>query len=379
MLRLPTATGSQDVRIEPDDAATILYTSGTTGHPKGAVGTHRNACSTIWTTLFCLRTNREIEGIAASDPNEQKTVLITTPLFHVIGCLSGLLVQTFVGAKVVLMYRWDADIALGLIERERVSSATMVPAMCWQLIEAQERLRNDVSSLERLSYGGAPTPAALFERLEQTFPDAMLMTGFGMTETSSPSTHSFGDYLRKSPTSAGLPSPVCDMKAFDEHGVELPAGETGELWIRGPNIVAGYWQRPDATAEAFDNGWLKSGDIGYINEYGVVHIVDRLKDMVVRGGENIYCVEVENAIVSYGGIVEAAVIGVAHETLGEEVAAVILLENGASVDEQKLREHLAGCLAVFKIPVTMEFRTTSLPRNATGKVLKSVLRRELSS
>ena len=378
LVEAPSGNRLPVVDIEPDDEATILYTSGTTGRPKGAVGTHRNACSTIWTTLFCLSTNREIEGIAAPDPDQQKIALITTPMFHVIGCLSGLLVQTFIGAKVVLMYRWDADAALELIEQERVTSATTVPAMCWQLIEAQARLHKDVSSIERLSYGGAPAPAALFGRLEETFPGVLLMTGFGMTETSSPSTHSFGEYLRNSPTSAGLPSPVCDMKAVDENGVDLPAGQTGEIWIRGPNIVTGYWQRPDATAEAFDNGWVKSGDLGFVDEDGVVHIVDRLKDMVIRGGENIYCVEVENAIVSYGGIVEAAVIGLAHETLGEEVAVVIQLENGASVDEQSLREYLATELAAFKVPVIMEFRTTGLPRNATGKVLKSVLRRELS-
>jgi long-chain acyl-CoA synthetase len=362
------------VEIDADDAATILYTSGTTGQPKGALGTHRNACSTIWSTLFSLQSSKDLEGATEPDTTAQKTVLITTPLFHVIGCLSGLVNQTYLGSKVVLMCKWDAVTALGLVERERVSSITMVPAMWWQLIEVHARLCKDVSSLERLSYGGAPAPAELFVRLEQSFPNALVMTGFGMTETSSPSTHSFGDYLKRAPTSVGMPPPVCDIKAVDEHGVDVADGGLGELWIRGPNIVAGYWQRPEATAEAFDDGWIKSGDVGYLDEDGHVHIVDRLKDVVIRGGENIYCVEVENAIVAYGGIVEAAVIGLPHDILGEEVAAVVLVETGARVDEQALRVYLAGCLAAFKIPVAIEFRTADLPRNATGKVIKSVLR-----
>jgi long-chain acyl-CoA synthetase len=203
------------------------------------------------------------------------------------------------------------------------------------------------------------------------------MTGFGMTETSSPSTHGFGEYLKRAPTSAGLPPPVCDIKAMNERGTEVTRGENGELWIRGPNVVDGYWQRPDATAETFNDGWVKSGDIGYIDEDGNVFIVDRIKDMVIRGGENVYCVEVENAIVAYGDIVEAAVIGLAHETLGEEVAAAVLLERGACIDEQALRAFLKRHLAAFKIPTVFEFRTTDLPRNATGKVLKSVLRTQM--
>ena len=366
------------VDIAPDDDATILYTSGTTGKPKGAVGTHRNACSTIWTTLFCLSVNREVDGEALPDPDLQKTALITTPLFHVIACLSGLMVQSFVGAKIVLMYKWSAPKALGLIQDEQVSSAVMVPAMWWQLIESQATKRLNVNSLERLSFGGAPSPTELSRRLAETFPNASLMTGFGMTETSSPSTHNFGEYLKRLPTSAGIPPPVCEMKAVDEQGATLAPRCSGELWIRGPNVVAGYWGRPQATAQAFEQGWVKSGDIGYIDEHGFVHIVDRLKDMVIRGGENVYCVEVEDAIVSYGGILEAAVVGIAHAVLGEEVAAVVLLEQGASVTEQALRDHLAESLAAFKIPSVFEFRTSDLPRNATGKVLKGVLRDELN-
>jgi long-chain acyl-CoA synthetase len=371
------ATTLPRVSLKPDDGATLLYTSGTTGQPKGVLGTHRNACSTIWTTLFCLRASRELSAAPEPNAKDQKSALITTPLFHVIGCLSGLLIQTFVGAKIVLMYKWDANTALELIEREQISTSTMVPAMLWQLIEAQTQHPRDVSSLERLSYGGAPAPAELFTRLERCFPNVLLMTGFGMTETSSPSTHGFGEYLKRAPTSAGLPPPVCDIKAMNERGTEVTRGENGELWIRGPNVVDGYWQRPDATAETFNAGWVKSGDIGYIDEDGNVFIVDRIKDMVIRGGENVYCVEVENAIVAYGDIVEAAVIGLAHETLGEEVAAAVLLERGACIDEQALRAFLKRHLAAFKIPTVFEFRTTDLPRNATGKVLKSTLRTQM--
>lgn len=367
-----------DAALAPEDRATIFYTSGTTGRPKGALGTHRNICSTLWATAFGLALGRVLRGEPPAPPPGQKTTLVSLPLFHAMGCHSTLVVQSFAGNRMVLMRRWDAAAALDLIERERINAIGGVPAMMWQLVEASGFERRDLSCVERVSFGGAPAAPELILRLAARFPAIPPGTGYGMTETSSPATSLAGELFRAYPDSVGLALPVCDIRAFDEAGRELPDGTRGELWIRGPNVVDGYWNNPAATAETFPDGWVRTGDIGRVDPDGLVYILDRAKDMLIRGGENVYCVEVENALFAHPDVIEAAVVGLPHKVLGEEVGAVVHLRPGARASEQDLKDHVAARLAAFKVPVRIDIRADDLPRNATGKVLKDVLRRELA-
>lgn len=371
--------GLPDVDVAPEDSATIFYTSGTTGRPKGALGTHRNICSTIWSTAFGVVLGRALKALPPPPPSETKTILVTLPMFHVIGCHSTLAVQTFAGNKLILMHKWDAEDALNLIEDEAVNVVGGVPAMMWQLVESPSLENRNVTSVERISYGGAPAAPELIARLSARFPAVAPGTGYGMTETSSPSTTISAELFQEWPDSVGLPLPVCDMQVVGEDGTVLAAGERGELWIRGPNIVSGYWGKAEATAETFVEGWVRTGDIGRIDENGLVFVLDRAKDMLIRGGENVYCVEVENTLFSHPDIMEAAVIGLPHRVLGEEVGAVVRLRPGAAPTEQELKDHVAAHLAKFKVPVRIDMRHDDLPRNATGKVLKNVLRAELTS
>jgi long-chain acyl-CoA synthetase len=368
------------VHVTPDDPATILYTSGTTGRPKGALGTHRNICNTIWGVAFVQAWGRVVKGGPAVDEAaKKKAALVTGPMFHVIGCFSMLAVHSFAGNKLVLMRRWNAEHALDLVEGEGITHVGGVPAVIRQLVDTQRAAPRDVSSLERFNYGGSPAPPELAVALSETFPRTIHTVGYGMTETSSPVSMNFGDYLRRKPESVGPPFPVCECRVVDDTGEDVPVDETGELWIRGPNVVTEYWERPEATAETFTEGWLKTGDIARVDEDGFIYIVDRIKDMVIRGGENVYCIEVENALFEHPDVIEAAVIGLPHEVLGEEVGAVVQVRYGATVSEEMLQSHLAARLARFKIPVRIDVRRSELPRNAVGKVMKTVLRDELTA
>jgi long-chain acyl-CoA synthetase len=278
------------------------------------------------------------------------------------------------GGKLVIMHKWDAGRALELIERERVTTFGGVPSMVMQVLDHPDFARRDLSSVKSVGYGGAPAPPDLVRRIKEHFPGGSPSNGYGLTETSSVTTMNAGDdYVRK-PDSVGPPVPVCDVKVVDEDGRALALGEVGELWIKGPNVVRGYWNKPEATAATFTDGWLHSGDVARIDEEGFVFIVDRAKDMVIRGGENVYCVEVEAVLYEHPAVSDAAVIGIPHDVLGEEVGAVVQLRPGHQATEEELRAFVGARLAAFKVPVRVWFRTDPLPRNPAGKILKKDLR-----
>jgi long-chain acyl-CoA synthetase len=379
---LGPAAGAQlpRVAVEPDDDATIFYTSGTTGQPKGALGSHRNLLTMIVSGAFARARARLRQGEALPDPAvpaPPSSQLVSVPFFHVTGSHSVLTASTAFGNKLVLMYRWNPERALELIERERIEVFGGVPSMVWQVLESPEFARRDTSSVTGIGYGGAPAAPELARRIERAFPPVVASNGYGMTETSAMSTANSGfDYLRK-PDSIGRPVAVVDVKVVDADGRTLPPGEIGELCIRGPNIVKGYWNKPQATAATFRDGWCHSGDIARIDDEGFVYIVDRAKDMVIRAGENVYCVEVEDALYSHGAVMDAAVVGLPHRVLGEEVAAVVQIAPHAYASEEELRKHVAERLAGFKVPVHIELRREPLPRNENGKILKRRLRDEL--
>jgi long-chain acyl-CoA synthetase len=363
-----------DVPIDPEDDATIFYTSGTTGNPKGALGTHRNICTNLFNLLYGAMSRGVGAGATPPAGAPRPTQLLSVPFFHVTGCHSTLCSTLAFGTKLVLMYRWDAERALELIERERITSFGGVPTMVWQVLESPDFAKRDTSSVQSIGYGGAPAPPELVRRIKEHFPTVSPGNGYGMTETSSLAVGNGGaDYQRK-PESVGRPSPVNDIMLADESGKEVATGELGEVYMRGPNVVKGYWNKPEATAETFVDGWLHSGDIGRVDEEGFLYIVDRAKDMVIRGGENVYSVEIETVLYEHPAVSEAAVIGIPHLVLGEEVAAVVKRVPGADVTEQELKDHVSQRLAAFKVPVRIQVTDEPLPRNPAGKVLKRELR-----
>jgi long-chain acyl-CoA synthetase len=367
-----------DVPLDPEDDATILYTSGTTGKPKGAVGTQRNSCSALMAGPYsqarsCLRRG---EPVPAPDPDApQKSALLAVPLFHSTGCHAVMLPLLAAGGKLVFMHKWDAELAMQLIERERITSAGGVPTIAWQLLEHPALERYDLSSLESIAYGGAPAAAELVRKLKEKFPKSAPGFGWGMTETSAAFTgHRDEDYELR-PESCGPALPVGDMKIVDADGKELPVGGIGELWVKGPNVVRGYWRNPAATAETFVEGWLRTGDIARLDAEGFCYILDRAKDMLIRGGENIYCIEVENALFEHPAIIDAAVVAIPHHSLGEEPGAVVTLKPGSAAGEEELRAFVAERIAAFKVPVRILFSADMLPRNPNGKIMKSELKR----
>jgi long-chain acyl-CoA synthetase len=366
------------VTLAPDDDATIFYTSGTTGKPKGALGTHRNATSTVAAATFSPARNfiRRGEMPPMPDPKApQKATLLAVPFFHTTGCHAVLCPGLFNGFKLVLLRRWEPEYAMQLIERERVTSTGGVPTIAWQLIEHPARKKYDLSSLEAVSYGGAPAASELVRRIRQVFPKSVPGLGWGMTETSATFTHNGGEDYEHRPESSGPALPVCEMKIVGETGETLPTNALGELWAKGPNVVKGYWNNPAATAETFVDGWLKTGDIAKIDEEGFCYIVDRKKDMVLRGGENIYCIEVEDVLYQHPAVMDAAVVGIAHRILGEEPGAVVTLKPDTTVSEDELRAFVAERLAAFKVPVRVVFWPEMLPRNPSGKILKTELKK----
>ena len=370
---LPEAT-LPDVDILPEDDATIFYTSGTTGRPKGALGTHRNLCTNILSSGYNAGCAVLRRGEPLPEP-QPKTGLTVIPLFHVTACSAGLMGNIAAGNTMVYMYKWDPVEAFKIIEREKVSSTGGVPTIAWQLLEHPERKNYDLSSIEAIAYGGAPAAPELVRKIREVF-GALPGNGWGMTETMATVTgHSSEDYLNR-PDSCGPPVAVADLKIMSEDGSrELPTGEIGELWARGPMVVKGYWNNPEATAETFVDGWVKTGDLARLDEEGWCYIADRAKDMIIRGGENIYSSEVENVLYDHPAVTDAALIGLPHQQLGEEPAAVVHLAPGMEASEADLQEWVAERLAKFKVPVRIAFTPDTLPRNANGKILK----KELSS
>ena len=369
-----------DVAVEPDDDATIFYTSGTTGTPKGAIGTHRNICTNIMTVAYRGAVRQLCRGVTPvwlGGPMPHPTVLVPVPFFHVTGCHSILAPAVFGGATLILMRRWDPERALALVEREKVTNFTGVPGMLLQMLESPGFADHDTSSLTGANYGGTPPPARLLDRITELLPQVEAENGYGLTEASSLVSYNAGESYRRHPDSAGVPVPTCDIKIVDEGGAEVPVGIHGEVCVKGPNVVRGYWKQPEASAETFRNGWLHTGDIGLLSEDGLLFLLDRAKDMLIRGGENVYCVEVENALCSHPAVKDAAVIGKPHPVLGQEVAAVVQVSGGQAAGEAALIEHCRSRLAAFKVPATIDVRTEPLPVNANGKVIKRQLQNEL--
>jgi len=361
------------VEIGLDDDATILYTSGTTGRPKGAVSTQRAVLSALM--AFALRAFVGRLMAPPAEPHPFPTAFIlTVPLFHVTGLVPVMLSCFASGTKLVMMYKWSPERALELIERERVTHFVGVPTMTWDLLESPEFPKRDTSSLMNVGGGGAPAPPELVTRVDRSFRRDRPNIGYGMTETNAYGPQNSGDdYVRK-PRSTGRAVPILEIRVTDPDGRPLPVGEAGEIWFRGPNLIRGYWGKPEATAQTIVDGWLRSGDIGRIDVEGFVTVEDRAKDMVLRAGENVYCAEVEAAIYEHPAVYEAAVYGVPHARLGEEVAVSVLPKPGHTLDAESLRAHLAPRIAAFKIPTRIEIREAALPRNASGKILKRELR-----
>ncbi len=365
------------VPLDPDDDVTIFYTSGTTGKPKGAVITHRNIISNVFNALSAQARAalRRGEKPPAPDPSApQKGILISVPFFHATGCFAIMIPSLMGGFKLVMQRRWNVDQALEIIERERITNAGGVPTIAWQIIEHPRFHEFDLSSLESISYGGAPSAPELVRRLKERFPKLQPGQGWGMTETSATATSNFAEDYERKPSSCGVPSPTGEVRIVGTDGKDVPTGEVGELWYRGPIVVRCYWNKPQATAETFVDGWVKTGDLARVDEEGFVYIVDRAKDMLIRGGENIYCVEVENALYDHPAVMDAAVVGVPHRTLGEEPAAVVHLKPDMDASEEELRHFVAQKLAAFKVPVKIVFLPETLPRNPNGKILKRDLK-----
>jgi long-chain acyl-CoA synthetase len=368
-----------EVDVAPDDDATILYTSGTTGRPKGAVSTHRAVLQAL--AGFGCRT----AVVRVLHPDEAPTTpappvfILIVPLFHVTGFVPVLLSCVGNGLKLVMMYRWDADRALELIERERVTNFVGVPTQSWDLLESPRFAETDTSSLVSVGGGGAPAPPELVKRVSSSFRQGRPSIGYGMTETNAYGPQNSGTDYESHPTSTGRATPILEISVRDDDGSPMPVGSRGEIWFKGPHLIRGFWNRPDATAEAIVDGWLRTGDIGRVDDEGFVYVEDRAKDMVLRGGENVYCAEVEAAIYEHPSVYEAAVFGVPHERLGEEVAAAVYLRPGVTLTAEELQRHVGERLAPFKVPSRVLVLDHPLPRNASGKILKRELRGEVSS
>jgi len=378
------AAGGQDAQlpeadIDTDDDATIMYTSGTTGAPKGAIGTHRNHCTNFLNTMLggAVGLVLAAESGAAQAAPPPLCALQTFPFFHIAG-LTGLYCYTGFGGKLVLMYKWDTTEAVRLIETEQVTALAMVPTLVRRLLEAPGLASRELSSLAGIASGGAPVPPDLITRIEADFDRKVSpVNGYGLTETTSAVIANVGEMYFEHPDSVGRPVPGTDVRIVGPGGPDARTGDIGELWVRGPNVVRGYWNRPAETSEAFTDGWFHTGDLGYIDADGYVYVVDRLKDVVIRGGENVYCAEVENVLFQHPAVFDAAVIGLPEPALGEEVAAVIQPRPGTGADADDIRAFAAVRLAAFKVPTRIVLLDEPLPRNAVGKVLKRELRGKL--
>ena len=379
-------TPPPDVSIEPDDDATIMYTSGTTGAAKGAVHTHRNhtqavmafACRALVSAALD-RAKAEETGVEPAPGPDRVCMTLAVPLFHITGFVPVMLGAFTHGHKLVMMYKWDPARALEHIEKEGVTNFVGVPTMVQDLLECPDFEKYDTSSLRSVGGGGAPASPDLVRRVESSFASGRPGLGYGMTETTSYGPQNAADDYVARPTSTGRSVPVMKLKVVDEQGAEVPHGTQGEICFYGPTVIREYWNKPEATAEAFYDGWLRSGDLGRIDDEGFVYIEDRAKDMVIRGGENIGCIEVEAAIAEHPSVYEVAVFGLPHERLGEELACALYLRDGYTLTEDELVAHVGQHLAAFKIPTVIDIRDEMLPRSPQGKILKRVVRNELAA
>jgi len=362
-----------ECEVGSDDDAIMLYTSGSTGHPKGAVSTHRNIVSALLSWELDAQAGM-LAGFAPVAGAPQPAALLSIPLFHVSGLHVSLLQSFRAQRRLVCMYKWDPALAVEIIEREHITGFNGPPAVTGDLVEIARREGRDLSSLIAVGGGGASRAPEQVRAIDKAFPNAAPNTGWGMTETNAIGTSIAGaDYLAH-PASSGRVSGVLDLRIVDEAGVPQPAGVRGELQIRGASIMRGYWNRPDANTETFVDGWMRTGDVAYVDDEGFVYIVDRIKDLVIRGGENIGCGAVEAALLEHPDVIEASVYGVPDARLGEEVGATIYARAPIKYDD--LRAFLAPRLAAFEIPRFLHFVAEPLPRIASGKILKRQLRDE---
>ena len=364
------------VDIHPDDLATLFYTSGTTSHPKGVPASHRNVCSNMVSLTYNFARSALREGRPLGEPKPAAR-LLSAPLFHATGCQVVLLTSVMTGGKLVFMHKWDPVVGLASMAREGVTQFTGVPTMIWDVLNTPNLADYDLSALLSVGTGGAAAPAELVRRVNERLPGRSFSNGYGLTESSAMTTGIAGADYRAKPDSVGRPLPVCDIRIVDEQGRDAAVGERGEIWIRGPNVVRGYWRRPEATAETFVDGWLRSGDIGRLDEDGFLYIVDRAKDVIIRGGENVSSAEVEAALFENPAVQEAAVVGVPHPTLGEEVGAVVRLHAGQNITAEAIQAHARERLGGFKVPSRIWFRAEPFPRNPAGKIMKRDLKEEV--
>ncbi len=375
---LPAAP-SPDRALTPDDPATIFYTSGTTGQAKGALGTHRNIATNIVNTGFraaraALRRTGQLPA-PSCDPRVQ---LLPLPFFHVTGFHSTLAPALANGVTVVLMYKWNVEKALQLIELERINALGLVPALATQLVDAiGAGAQTNLCSVDTVGYGGSAASSSLASAVRQHFPSAWPGQGYGATETSSlVAVNSHEDMLAQ-PDSVGPATPCTDIRVVGESGRDVVTGDVGELWVRGPQVVTGYWNNPEATAAAFPNGWYRTGDVVAVAPDGFIRVKDRIKDMVIRGGENIYCAEIEGVLENHPSVLECAVFGLPDSMMGEIVAAVVRVRPGKNAAIKQLAGHCAGMLSAFKVPEVFDLVDEPLPRNAAGKVMKREVREAL--
>jgi long-chain acyl-CoA synthetase len=315
-----------------------------------------------------------VQGTAPAQLAHQPAALLAVPLFHATGSHAVYLMSYRTQRKIVSMYKWDSELAAELIEREHISSFIAPPAMTGDLVEIARRTQRDLSSLVTVGGGGAPRAPEQVKDIGESFDTALPSTGWGMTETNAIGTGIGGTNYLDRPASSGQCSAVLDLKVVGENGQTLPAGERGELMIRGTSLFRGYWDRPQANADSFVDGWFRTGDVAYLDDEGYLFIVDRIKDLIIRGGENIGCGEVEAALLVHPEVLEASVYAVPDERLGEEVGATIFARSAVDADE--LREFMSQHVARFKVPRYIRIAEGPLPRIASGKIFKRQLREE---
>jgi long-chain acyl-CoA synthetase len=369
-----------EVPVSLEDHATIMYTSGSTGHPKGALSSHRGVLSALYSWM-CLGVATKMAGTQETrDAGLPPAALVTIPLFHCTGSHSAFMLSLVVGRKMVIMHKWDAQEALRLIEQERITWFNGVPTMSAELQAAAETTSRDISSLTEIMAGGAARPPEQVKKISGTFKKSAPGIGYGLTETNALGTVNAGAFYIARPDSAGRAVPaVTQFRVVDEDGRELLPGERGELCIKSPANILGYWNKPEATAQAFVDGWFHTGDVAYLDAEGFLYIVDRIKDIIIRGGENISCLEVEAAIYNHPGVHEVAVFGLPDARLGEIVGAAVVVRTGVELTADELRAELGKHLASFKIPARIWFRTEQLPRIASGKIFKRQIKADYAA
>lgn len=368
-----------EIEVFPEDKASIMYTSGSTGMSKGVLSTHRNIINALYTWKFVKEITEILRPeLREENPEYPPALLANVPLFHVTGSHAQFLASFIYLRKFVMMYKWDSEVALKLIEEERISVFHGVPTMAWELMQSPSFETTDLSSLRGVQSGGAPRPPEHLNMIMQKFPDAAIPgLGYGLTETNAIGAIISGKFYASRPNSTGRPTPpVTSVKIVDEAGNALEACEVGEICIKGATVMKGYWNNPEATAEVIKDGWFHSGDIGMLDELGFLIILDRAKDIVIRGGENIGCAEVEYAISEHPEVNEVSVYGIPDDRLGEIPCASIMLQGGSKLTDTELNDFLSSRIAAFKIPERFYFQDKQLPRIATGKIAKKELRKK---